>query len=141
MINRKNLSRLSIGCLILGLAAFGSIFLFGSRGQLEQSCWDKAVELIKQEEAALDEMLADNYHQMRDPSYFPPPYERQQRQERLDDIHRKQIAAELQARELDLARYDQNHALLLIAIGFGAASLLGGILIFVTRPQIAKQNP
>ncbi len=42
MTNRKNLSRSSIGCLILGLAALGSIFLFGlERGQLEQSCWDK----------------------------------------------------------------------------------------------------
>ena len=141
MINRKNLSHLSIGCLILGLAAFGSIFLFGSRGRLEQSCWDRAVDAVKQQQSILDEMSEENHRQMRDPSYFPPAYEQRQRQERLDNLKREAITAELQARKLDLARYDQNHAFLLVAIGFGAASFLGGILLFVTRPQAAKQNP
>src|ERR1035441_8378405 len=83
MINRKNLSRLSVGCLIIGLATFGAIFVFGSRSPREQSCWDKTVEALKRQQSILAEMQASVEHQLRDPSSLPPPGERHVRQERL----------------------------------------------------------
>jgi predicted Fe-S protein YdhL (DUF1289 family) len=142
MINRKNLSRLSIGCLILGLAAIGSIFMFGcERGQLEQSYWDKALDANTQQGSVLAEMQASVELQMRDLSYVPPASERRQRQGRLDALHHEELNAHIQALKLEGVRCGRNDKLLAAAIGFGAASILGAILLFITRPQAAKQNP
>jgi hypothetical protein len=141
MINRKNLSRLSVGCLIIGLATFGAIFVFGSRSPREQSCWDKTVEALKRQQSILAEMQASVEHQLRDPSYLPPPGERHLRQERLDDLHLEQLDANIEALKLEDVRYSRNEKLLVIAIAFAVAASLGAILLFITRPQAPKQNP